>query len=71
MIFGSMYHANGIGLCNLKLGKPKKIIVMGIAKKNEKKKPKDFVNPIIKNKNNDLSTYEEGGFCQCLINSQR
>ena len=56
----TMYHANGIGLAAIQIGIPKRIIVMDIAKKDEKKNPMYFVNPIIKNKNNDLSTYEEG-----------
>ena len=56
----TMYHANGIGLAAIQIGIPKRIIVMDIAKKDEKKNPMYFINPIIKNKNNDLSTYEEG-----------
>ena len=55
----TMYHANGIGLAAIQIGVPKRIIVMDIAK-DEKKNPMYFVNPIIKNKNKDLSTYEEG-----------
>tara|TARA_Y100001958_G_C21134081_1_gene474613 strand:+ start:246 stop:770 length:525 start_codon:yes stop_codon:yes gene_type:complete len=56
----TMYHANGIGLAAIQIGVPKRIIVMDIAKKDEKKNPMYFINPIIKNKNKDLSTYEEG-----------
>ena len=56
----TMYHANGIGLAAIQIGIPKRIIVMDIGWKNEKKNPMYFVNPIIKNKNKDLSTYEEG-----------
>ena len=56
----TMYYANGIGLAAIQIGIPKRIIVMDIAKKDEKKNPMYFVNPIIKNKNKDLSTYEEG-----------
>ena len=56
----TMYHANGIGLAAIQIGVPKRIIVMDIAKKDEKKNPMYFVNPVIKNKNKDLSTYEEG-----------
>ena len=56
----TMYHANGIGLAAIQIGVPKRIIVMDIAKKDEKKNPMYFVNPIIKNKNKELSTYEEG-----------
>ena len=56
----TMYHANGIGLAAIQVGVPKRIIVMDISKNNEKKKPMYFVNPIIKNKNSNFSTYEEG-----------
>ena len=55
----TMYKANGIGLAAIQIGVPKRIIVMDISK-NDEKKPMYFVNPIIKNKNSDLSRYEEG-----------
>ena len=56
----TMYKANGIGLAAIQIGIPKRIIVMDISKNDEKKNPMYFVNPIIKNKNSDLSRYEEG-----------
>ncbi len=56
----TMYHANGIGLAAIQIGVPKRIIVMDLSKKEEKKKPMFFVNPIIKNKNQNFSKYEEG-----------
>tara|TARA_B100001027_G_scaffold126229_1_gene87165 strand:+ start:529 stop:1053 length:525 start_codon:yes stop_codon:yes gene_type:complete len=56
----TMYAANGIGLAAIQIGIPKRIIVMDISKGEEKKNPYYFVNPVIKNKNNELSTYEEG-----------
>ncbi len=56
----TMYHANGIGLAAIQIGVPKRIIVIDLAKNEEKKNPMYFVNPLIKNKNKDLSTYEEG-----------
>ena len=56
----TMYKANGIGLAAIQIGVPKRIIVMDISKNDEKKKPMFFVNPIIKNKNSNLSRYEEG-----------
>jgi len=56
----TMYEANGIGLAAIQIGVPKRIIVMDIAKNSEKKNPMYFVNPIIKNKNPEHSTYEEG-----------
>ena len=56
----TMYAANGIGLAAVQIGIPKRIIVMDISKDNEKKEPRFFVNPIIKNKNPEKATYEEG-----------
>ena len=56
----TMYAANGIGLAAIQVGIPKRIIVMDICKKENKKEPRYFVNPIIKNKNSDKATYEEG-----------
>jgi peptide deformylase len=56
----TMYHANGIGLAAIQIGVPKRIIIMDLSKNDEKKKPMYFVNPVIKNKNSNFSTYEEG-----------
>ena len=55
----TMYSANGIGLAAIQIGIPKRIIVIDLKVKN-KKTPLYFVNPIIKNKDNLKSTYEEG-----------
>ena len=56
----TMYQANGIGLAAIQIGIPKRIIVMDISKNDQEKNPMYFVNPVIKNKNKELSTYEEG-----------
>ena len=56
----TMYSAKGIGLAAIQIGVPKRIIVMDIFKDEKKKNPMFFINPIIKNKNSILSTYEEG-----------
>jgi peptide deformylase len=56
----TMYAANGIGLAAIQIGVAKRIIVMDISKDPEKKEPRYFVNPIIKNKNSVKATYEEG-----------
>ena len=56
----TMYHANGIGLAAIQIGVPKRIIVMDLSKEEGKKEPRYFVNPIIKNKNLNLSKYLEG-----------
>ena len=56
----TMYAAPGIGLAAIQIGVPKRIIVMDISRDEDKKEPRYFVNPIIKNKNNETSKYEEG-----------
>ena len=56
----TMYAANGIGLAAIQIGVPKRIIVMDINKEENKKKPMYFVNPVVKDKNLEKSTYEEG-----------
>ena len=56
----TMYAANGIGLAAIQIGVPKRIIVMDISKDENKKEPRFFVNPVIQNKDNLKSTYEEG-----------
>ena len=56
----TMYEAKGIGLAAIQIGVPKRIIVMDIGNKEKEKEPMYFVNPVIKNKNSEHSTYEEG-----------
>ena len=56
----TMYAAPGIGLAAIQVGIPKRIIVMDLSKGDDKKNPMYFVNPIIKNKNIEKTTYEEG-----------
>ena len=56
----TMYEAKGIGLAAIQIGVPKRIIVMDIANKDQEKEPIYFVNPLIKKKNSEHSTYEEG-----------
>ena len=56
----TMYDEKGIGLAAIQIGVPKRIIVMDIGNREKEKEPMYFVNPIIKNKNSNHSTYEEG-----------
>ena len=56
----TMYDANGIGLAAIQVGVPKRIIVMDIGKEKNKKEPRYFVNPIIKTRDLQKATYEEG-----------
>ena len=56
----TMYDAPGIGLAAIQIGVPKRVIVMDISKDENKKEPMYFVNPVIKNKNEEKAKYEEG-----------
>ena len=56
----TMYDAPGIGLAAIQIGVPKRIIVMDIGRGENKKEPRYFVNPVIKNKNEEKAKYEEG-----------
>ena len=56
----TMYDAPGIGLAAIQIGVPKRIIVMDISGDKNKKEPRYFVNPVIKNKNEKKAKYEEG-----------
>ena len=56
----TMYDAPGIGLAAIQIGVPKRIIVMDISRDEEKKEPRYFVNPVIKNRNEERAKYEEG-----------
>ena len=56
----TMYEAPGIGLAAIQIGIPKRIIVMDISRDENKKEPRYFLNPIIKNKNLVKAIYEEG-----------
>jgi|TARA_B100000780_G_scaffold164202_1_gene114785 peptide deformylase len=56
----TMYEAPGIGLAAIQVGIPKRIIVMDISRDENKKEPKYFVNPVLKNVNKEKSIYEEG-----------
>ena len=56
----TMYEAPGIGLAAIQIGVPIRIIVMDISRDENKKEPRFFVNPVIKNKNNEMAKYEEG-----------
>ena len=56
----TMYDAPGIGLAAVQIGIPKRIIVIDISRDENKIEPRFFVNPVIKNKNEEKAKYEEG-----------
>ncbi len=55
-----MYNSNGIGLAAVQVGILKRILVVDVSTKEEKKKPMCFINPIIRKFSDDTSIYEEG-----------
>lgn len=56
----TMYAAPGIGLAAIQIGVPKRIIVMDLAKEDEPKQPRYFVNPEITWRSDELFVYQEG-----------
>jgi peptide deformylase len=56
----TMYDAPGIGLAAIQIGEPLRIIVMDLAKEDEPKAPRYFVNPEILWASDEMFTYEEG-----------
>ena len=59
-LFETMYNSQGIGLAAVQVGILKRILVVDISNKEEKRKPLSLINPVIKNISNETSTYEEG-----------
>ena len=62
----TMLDVPGIGLAAIQIGVPRRVIVLNISQEKNKKNPMYFVNPVIKNKSNELFRYEEG--CLSLKN---
>jgi|TARA_B110000211_G_scaffold232873_1_gene297637 peptide deformylase len=56
----TMYAAPGIGLAAIQIGVPKRIIVIDLARDDEKKQPMYFINPEIVSSSDNDATYEEG-----------
>src|SRR5258708_7203515 len=56
----TMYAAPGIGLAAIQVGVAKRVIVMDIARQDEPKEPRYFVNPQILWASEETAPYEEG-----------
>ena len=56
----TMYHSKGIGLAAVQVGILKRILVIDVSTKDEKKEPMSFINPTIKKISDETSIYEEG-----------
>ena len=59
-LFETMYNSNGIGLAAVQVGILKRILVIDVSTKDEKKNPLCFINPVIKKISDETSVYEEG-----------
>lgn len=59
-MFDTMYDAPGIGLAAIQIGVPKRILTIDLAKKDEPKAQRVFINPVITWASEELSVYEEG-----------
>lgn len=56
----TMYAAPGIGLAAIQVGEPVRVIVMDLAREDEPKAPRFFVNPEITWRSDEMFVYEEG-----------
>ena len=59
-LFETMYNSKGIGLAAVQVGILKRVLVIDVSGKDEKKNPMSFINPVIKNLSDETSVYEEG-----------
>ena len=59
-LFETMYNSNGIGLAAVQVGILKRILVVDVSNKDEKKNPITLINPIIQDLSDETSIYEEG-----------
>ncbi|SFU18286.1 peptide deformylase [Mesorhizobium sp. YR577] len=56
----TMYDAPGIGLAAIQIGEPLRMLVIDLAKEDEKPAPQVFINPEVLESSEDRSVYEEG-----------
>jgi peptide deformylase len=56
----TMYDAPGIGLAAIQVGEPIRMLVIDLAKEDEPKAPQVFINPVIVERADERSVYEEG-----------
>jgi peptide deformylase len=56
----TMYAAPGIGLAAIQVGVPKRVLVMDLARSDEPKAPRYFVNPEVLWASEETAPYEEG-----------
>ncbi len=64
-MFETMYDAPGIGLAAIQVAVPKRVLVIDLQEEQDEegkpiKAPRAFVNPVIEEVSDELSTYQEG-----------
>jgi len=59
-MFETMYEAPGIGLAAIQVAEPVRVVTMDLAKKDEPKQPRVFINPEVLWSSEETGTYEEG-----------
>jgi peptide deformylase len=59
-MFETMYAAPGIGLAAIQIGVAQRVVTMDLAKKDEPKEPRVFINPEVIWASDEKATYEEG-----------
>ncbi len=59
-MFATMYDAPGIGLAAIQVAEPIRMVVIDLAKEGEPAEPHIFINPVIVERSDAPSSYEEG-----------
>ncbi len=59
-MFETMYEAPGIGLAAIQVAVPMRVITMDLAKKDDPKEPKVYINAEVISASNEKAVYEEG-----------
>ena len=59
-MFETMYDAPGIGLAAIQVGEPKRVVTLDLAKKDDPKDPRVFINPELSWESEDKNIHEEG-----------
>ena len=59
-MFETMYDAPGIGLAAIQIGEPLRVVTMDLAKKDDEKEPRVFINPEIVWSSEEKNVHEEG-----------
>ena len=59
-MFETMYDAPGIGLAAIQVGEPRRVVTVDLAKEDQPKEPRVFINPEIVSHSEEKITREEG-----------